>query len=730
MYIVAGIVKGACCLFVVVLSARLHVARAADWPMFGRDKTRNSVVAAANAPTDWDVVTGRNIKWTAKLGSTTFAAPVVAGGHVYIGTNNGAGYLERYPNTVDLGCLLCFRESDGKFLWQYSAEKLPIGRVHDWPLQGLVSSPLVEGERAWFVSNRHVVVCLDTQGFTDNENDGPYVDEPVKGPREADVVWQFDLISQLGVFPHPPGMGPNTRCSIAASYKNRIYVVTGNGVDESYVRVPAPDAPSLVCLDKDTGKVLWTDASPGKNILDGQSAHPLVAEIEGRAQVIVPQGDGWIRGFDALTGEVIWWFDINPKESVWILGRRATRNSILATPVLYKGRVYIGSGQQVEHGEGPGRLVCINPAMKGDISSELAVDKDGKPLSHRREQAVDPEKFEKAVANPNSGLIWEFTKVKDSKRFTDEMHRTLSTVAIHNELVIAPDFTGLFHCLDADTGKKHWSYDPIAAVWGSPLIVGNMIYVGDENGDVSMLGLSPDPKVAMKRVASDIRPLFTVELGMPIYSSPVFANDVLYIATRDKLYAIAAPQAPKAKTEDRHDAKRDPGQGGASGRTSSRVAKPIFAPTPQDVVEKMFSTVQIARNDTVVDLGSGDGRIVITAAKQFGVRAIGYEIDADLVKSSRAGAKQAGVAQLVDIRQQDVYTADLSHARVVTVFLYPPALAKLKPSFAAMQPGARIISHHYEIPGVKPDGVLTVKSKDTGDEHRVLLYTTPLAETE
>jgi hypothetical protein len=160
-----------CLVAINVLDQPWHTwAADADWPTFGRGATRNAVVPKGNGPTDWDVTSGRNVKWKARLGEETFAAPVVSGGQVYIGTNNGAGYLERYPKSIDLGCLLCFRESDGQFIWQYSAEKLPIGRVHDWPHQGLVSSPLVEGDRLWFVSNRHVVVCLDAQGFRDQEN--------------------------------------------------------------------------------------------------------------------------------------------------------------------------------------------------------------------------------------------------------------------------------------------------------------------------------------------------------------------------------------------------------------------------------------------------------------------------------------------------------------------------------------------------------------------------------
>ena len=96
---------------------------------------------------------------------------------VYVGTNNAAGYLSRYPGDVDLGCLICFRESDGTFLWQHSSEKLSSGRVHDWPLQGICCAPLVDGDRLWFVSSRGHVVCVDTQGYYDGEDDGPVQNE-------------------------------------------------------------------------------------------------------------------------------------------------------------------------------------------------------------------------------------------------------------------------------------------------------------------------------------------------------------------------------------------------------------------------------------------------------------------------------------------------------------------------------------------------------------------------
>ncbi|MDA1055325.1 MAG: protein kinase, partial [Planctomycetota bacterium] len=156
-----------------------------DWPQWGGSPSRVNTPAGKNIPTSCDVgsfdrTTGEwnsdganNIKWVARLGSQTYGNPVVANGRIFVGTNNGAGYLKRYPPNIDLGVLLCFEETTGRFLWQHSNEKLPTGRVHDWPMQGVCSTPVVDGNRLWYVSNRGEVVCLDTEGFHDGEDDGP-----------------------------------------------------------------------------------------------------------------------------------------------------------------------------------------------------------------------------------------------------------------------------------------------------------------------------------------------------------------------------------------------------------------------------------------------------------------------------------------------------------------------------------------------------------------------------
>src|SRR2546422_6452505 len=140
------------CLFISFwLVFRCHRG-SGDWPMWGGTADRNMISLMKGIATSWDIKTRKNVKWVAQLGSQSYGNPVVSGGQVYVGTNNE---LVRNPKEGgDRGVLMCFRESDGKFLWQHTNEKLPAGRANDWPFQGVCSSPLVEGDRLYYVSNR------------------------------------------------------------------------------------------------------------------------------------------------------------------------------------------------------------------------------------------------------------------------------------------------------------------------------------------------------------------------------------------------------------------------------------------------------------------------------------------------------------------------------------------------------------------------------------------------
>ena len=523
----------------VPLICALTECRAADWPQFGRDGTRNAVSPERRPPVDWEVGkwtdtnprhhiegSSRNIKWSAALGSITYGDPVVADGLIWVGTNNHWNAKDK----LDASVLTCFRESDGKLLYRYVSPRLPKGRVHDWEQSSIRCSPFIENDRLWFVTNRAEVVCLDIAPL---HRDGS----------DPKVLWKVDLIGQFGVFPRGSIMFWAHSCSIAG-YCDWIYVITGNGVDEEYKRVAKPDAPSLICFNKNTGDAVWQDNSPGQNILLAQWASPTIIEIDGRVQCVAPQGDGWVRSFDALSGKLIWQFDMNRKETRWSLNR-STRDDILASPVFADNRIYIATGRHPESGTGHGRLVCLDPTRQGDISSELAVDNTGAIIPHRRIQAIDPAKGEKAISNPNSGLVWEFTRIGDGKIFTDVMHGTMSNVAVHNGLVIAPDQDGLVHCLDAKTGQRYWAFDALASIYASPLIVDDKVYVADTDGDVMVFGLSSNPEVAMRKLNGEFRPLREMSMENSVDCAPIYANGVLYLATHSKLHAIAAaPNAP------------------------------------------------------------------------------------------------------------------------------------------------------------------------------------------
>jgi methylase of polypeptide subunit release factors len=152
----------------------------------------------------------------------------------------------------------------------------------------------------------------------------------------------------------------------------------------------------------------------------------------------------------------------------------------------------------------------------------------------------------------------------------------------------------------------------------------------------------------------------------------------------------------------------------------------VFVPTPQDVVNKMLEMAKVTKDDLVYDLGCGDGRIVVTAAKRFGCRAIGYDIDSERVKESLENVEINDVGHLVRIEQKDIFTLDLSKANVITLYLLPSLNVELIPQLEKLKPGSRIVSHDFDMEGVQPDKVVKINSNEDDDEHEIYLWTSPL----
>lgn len=152
----------------------------------------------------------------------------------------------------------------------------------------------------------------------------------------------------------------------------------------------------------------------------------------------------------------------------------------------------------------------------------------------------------------------------------------------------------------------------------------------------------------------------------------------------------------------------------------------IFVPTPQDVVDKMLELAQVTKDDVVYDLGCGDGRIVVTAAKKFGCKAIGFDVDPQRIKESNENVEKNGVGDLVRIEQKDIFTLDLSKASIVTLYLLPRLNVKLIPQLEKLKPGSRIVSHDFRMKGVKAEKTVTLTSQEDQAEHKIFLWTAPI----
>lgn len=450
-----------------------------ECPIFGGTPQRNMVnLVAKDVPTDWSVEEGKekNLKWTAELGNKAYGGPVVAGGQVYVGTNNAT---PRDPKVMgSKAILMAFREADGKFLWQIVHDIPNDPRFKEAETEGLCSTPVIEGDGIYYVTPGAEVVRANPQGK---------------------IVWKVDMMKTLGVLPfHLSNCSP----LIAG---NNLLLITGNGSDDMG-KVEAPKAPSFIALNKETGKVVWQDASPGEKIIEGQWANPALATVNGKQQAIFPGGDGVLYSFEPETGKLIWKFDCHPDRS------KTPLNYFVASPVVVGDRMFIGMGVGPELATKPksSYLMCLDLNKTGDVS----------PKSWK---ADDP-------ANKGSSLVWAFggeITPRPLKGRPVLYSSTISTCAVHDGLVYASEESGYLHCLDAKTGERLWVDDLKSGVWGSPYYVDGKVMIGAEDGSIFIY------KHGRKKDVVNV-----IDHGETIHSTPIVANGTLYVATKSKLFAI------------------------------------------------------------------------------------------------------------------------------------------------------------------------------------------------
>jgi outer membrane protein assembly factor BamB len=385
----------------------LPAARAGDQAQWGQAFTRNMVSSETGLVDSFDPATGKNVKWSAPLGSETWSTPVVAQGRVFIGTNNERPRDPRHKG--DRGVLLCLDEKDGHLLWQLVVPKLGADPYLDWPRAGVCSPATVEGNRVYIVTNRGEVACLDIAGQA-NGNDGPYRDEGrymtangrsslvARGstlvPRDAnddsglvrevtaldaDIIWLFDIPRQAGTWPHD---GAHGSVLIDGDF---LYVNTCNGLDSAHKGIRCPDGPSLICLDKKAGRLLARDYEGiGPRIFHSTWSPPALGVVNGRKLIYFCGGDGVVYGFEPLRtappeGKVealrrLWRFDpdpTSPKEDVhqYFGNRRQSPSNIKSTPVFFNNRLYVTVAGDIWWGKNQAWLKCIDVTKEGDATS-------------------------------------------------------------------------------------------------------------------------------------------------------------------------------------------------------------------------------------------------------------------------------------------------------------------------------------------------------------------------
>ena len=456
---------------------------AADWPMYGGSSQRNMAnLVEKNIATDWSVEEGKqkNIKWSADLGTYAYGGPVIARGKVYVGTNN-AKPRDPKMKGKNKAVLMAFSEVAGKFLWQI---------VHDIPDTptyqmvvgfGLLSTPTIDGDRIYYVTPSCEVICA--------------------GADDGQIKWRYDMMKELKVVPFHCG---NCAPLVAG---DRVFLITGNGNEDG--KIASPKAPSFIALDKNKGTLLWQSNLPGTNILEGQWSNPALAKINGKQQIIFPGGDAVLYGLEPETGKMIWKFQCNPGPRV----PDVTLNYPIATPVVYDNHVFLALGVYPDHPM-PTRssyMLCVDATKNGDVSPK----------------GLNPE-----GARPGSALVWAYGGMvvpRPKKGRAAVFGPSLSTAAIHDGLVYISELAGYMHCLDAKTGQKYWDHDFKAGVWGSPYYVDGKVYQGTDDGSVVVFEAGKKHKVIRQMDMEDT-----------VQGTPAVANGVLYVATKSKLFAIAA----------------------------------------------------------------------------------------------------------------------------------------------------------------------------------------------
>lgn len=414
--------------------------------------------------------------WELKLGIHQYSIPRIDRGRIYLTADDSAVRQVGYQPTGG-GVLMCVEQATGKLLWELPSPRYMEGvkppfHFDQWKC-GICSHPVVDGEQVFVVGNRGEVLCAD-------RNNGA-------------VAWRYNFIKELGVVPH------DVCGSTLLIVGDLVFACTSNGLDDRHEKVPAPLAPTLVALDKKTGKLVARDDERiGERLLHCNWSSPIAGEVNGRTLIFFGGGDGILNAFElpALSRDgvqilkKVWSYDCNPPgyrmrdgvpvpHSSHIKQRTDGPSEIIGIPVFKDGRVYVAIGQSPVHGNGQGCLSCVDAATGKEV--------------------------------------WDSTLVD----------RTTATPAIADGLLYIVDTTGNAHCFDTTTGERCWVQPLGGRTWcASPFVADGKVYVSTESNKLWTLKAGRKLEVLSQ----------TRLKSMAI--TPTAAEGVLYLPTQKSLAAI------------------------------------------------------------------------------------------------------------------------------------------------------------------------------------------------
>jgi outer membrane protein assembly factor BamB len=436
---------------------------------------------------------------------------------------------------------------------------------------------------------------------------------------------------------------------------------------ERVICTPGGEDNTVVALDRETGSTVWNCAVAGC----GRASHSsgVVADIAGQRQVVTFLGESLV-GVATDDGTLLWRDD------------SAVDRVFHPNPPLVLGNELV-----LVNGSGPGiRRVEIINGDGGYTTREIfAFESNHFDRFHDAAFLID-------------GYLYEITRIDT--------------------------------CFDCTSGEVVWRQRrhsrPASGTWAD-----GRFYIHSADGLMKLYEATPEGcEEKGSLVLADHQ-------RMSGATAPVVAGGRLYVREDTRLFcydvrqqSIGTTSSPQRVAIAKLATVVIQNESTGRGNDPRRIVNSVFTPTPQDVVARMLELAAVKTDDVVFDLGSGDGRIVITAARTYGCRAVGYEIDGQLVTDSRAAATKAEVDKLVTFYRADLFTADLKEADVVTLFLLPIQNKRLIPMLQNLDAGTRIVTHQFEIPGIVADKVIHVESDDSGERHKLSLYTVPLSEAD